>query len=86
MRTTTGWQAGPTALRVRFANGTAVNRPMNIIVNGTTVATLSFAGTGDWANWVTVTTTVNLNAGNNTIRATATTANGGPNLDNIMVG
>jgi hypothetical protein len=79
-------QAGPTALRLRFANGTAVNRPMNIIVNGATAANLSFAGTGAWTNWVTVTITVNLNAGNNTIRATATTANGGPNLDHIMVG
>ena len=79
-------QAGPTALRMRFANGTTVNRPMNLIVNGATAANVSFAGTGDWANWVTVSSTVNLNAGNNTIRATATTANGGPNLASIMVG
>jgi alpha-galactosidase len=80
-------QAGPTTLRLRFANGTTVNRPMDIAVNGTTaVANQAFAGTGDWANWVTVSTTVSLVAGNNTIRATATTVNGGPNLDNILVG
>jgi alpha-galactosidase len=80
-------QAGPTALRLRFANGTTVNRPMDITVNGgTAAANVAFAGTGDWANWVTVTVPVNLNAGNNTIRATATTANGGPNLDNVQVG
>ena len=79
-------QAGPKALRLRFANGTTVNRPMNIIVNGTTAANVSFAGTGAWTNWVTVTITVNVNAGNNTIRATATTPNGGPNLDHIVVG
>jgi alpha-galactosidase len=79
-------QSGPTALRIRFANGTTVNRPMDITVNGAMAASVSFPGTGDWANWVTVTTTVNLGAGDNTIRATATTANGGPNLDNILVG
>jgi hypothetical protein len=80
-------QSGPAALRLRFANGTTVNRPMNITVNGAmAAANVSFAGTGDWANWVTLTITVNLNAGNDTIRATATTANGGPNLDHIMVG
>jgi hypothetical protein len=73
-------------LRLRFANGTTVNRPMDISVNGTTVATLTFNGTGAWTNWVTVNSTVNLGAGNNSIRATATTANGGPNLDHIAVG
>jgi hypothetical protein len=79
-------QAGPTALRLRFANGTTVNRPMNIVVNGAMATNVAFAGTGAWTNWVTVTVTVNLGAGNNTIRATATTANGGPNLDHITVG
>jgi alpha-galactosidase len=79
-------QAGPTPLRLRFANGTTVNRPMDIAINGTTVATLAFSATGAWTNWVTVNTTVNLSAGNNSIRATATTANGGPNLDHIAVG
>ncbi len=79
-------QAGPATLRLRFANGTTVNRPMDISVNGTTVATLAFNGTGAWTNWVTVNSTVNLVAGNNSIRGTATTANGGPNLDHIAVG
>ena len=43
-------------------------------------------GNSDWTNWQTVIVNANLNAGNNTIRATGTTANGGPNLDNIVVG
>jgi len=68
-------------LTFRFANGTTTDRPMNIIVNGASVATLSFPGTGAWTTWQTRTVTVNLAAGDNTIRATATTANGGPNLD-----
>jgi hypothetical protein len=73
-------------LRLRYSNGTAANRPMDITVNGTPAATgLAFAGTGAWATWQTKTLTVNLRAGANTIRATATTANGGPNVDYLDV-
>jgi hypothetical protein len=68
--------AGPATVVLRFANGTAVNRPLN--VNGTV---LDFPGTGAWTTWTTRNLTLNLNAGANTIRATATTVNGGPNLD-----
>jgi hexosaminidase len=79
-------QAGPVTLRLRYSNGTAANRPMDITVNGTPAATgLAFAGTGAWATWQTKTLTVNLRAGANTIRATATTANGGPNVDYLDV-
>jgi len=76
--------AGPAMLTLRFANGTTSNRPMDIAVNGTLVSDeLAFPGTGAWTTWVTKSITVNLTAGANTIRATATTANGGPNLDYI---
>ena len=79
--------AGSKSLTFRFSNGTTVNRPMDISVNGTTVASgLTFNPTADWDTWATQTMTAALNAGNNTIRATATTANGGPNLDNLTVG
>jgi Carbohydrate binding module (family 35) len=86
--TVTAAQAGPTTLRFRYANGTSTNRPMNIAVNGTTVApNLAFPGTGAWTSWATATVNnVTLNAGTNTIRATATTANGGPNVDSLTVG
>lgn len=73
--------AGNTTLRFRYANGTTINRPMSI--SGTTV---NFPGTGAWATWAEVNVTMNLNAGNNTVRATATTANGGPNLDRLALG
>jgi hypothetical protein len=48
---------------------------------------LAFPPTGAWDAWqtVTVTTTAPLPAGANTIRATATTAGGGPNLDYVEV-
>ncbi|MGW4911657.1 PQQ-dependent sugar dehydrogenase [Streptomyces sp. NPDC004270] len=74
--------AGTSALTLRFANGTAVDRPMDISVNGTVVASgVSFPATADWNTWTTKTLDVPLTAGSNKIRATATTANGGPNLD-----
>jgi endo-1,4-beta-D-glucanase Y len=78
--------AGQQTLTLRFANGTTVNRPMTITVNGTTVATgMAFNGTGNWDTWKDATLTATLNAGSNLIRATATTANGGPNVDRLSV-
>ncbi len=74
--------AGTATLAFRFANGTTTSRPMDITVNGTLVADeLSFPGTGNWDTWQTKSITAAVNAGSNTIRATATTANGGPNVD-----
>jgi alpha-galactosidase len=85
--TVTAASTGTTPLRLRFANGTTVNRPMDIRVNGTVVATAqAFPGSGDWTNWQTVTINAPLNSGTNIVRATATTVNGGPNLDNLVVG
>ncbi|MET7396863.1 glycosyl hydrolase family 8, partial [Dactylosporangium sp. NPDC005572] len=78
--------AGSATLTIRFANGTTTNRPMDIAVNGTTVAAASaFNGTGTWDTWQSKTITAALNAGTNTIRATATTVNGGPNVDWLEV-
>jgi hypothetical protein len=55
---------------------------MDVSVNGTVVkAGQSFPGTANWDTWADASLTVPLNAGNNTIRVTATSANGAPNLD-----
>jgi aryl-phospho-beta-D-glucosidase BglC (GH1 family) len=81
----TATQAGNHTVTFRFANGTTANRPMNIVVNGAAGTSVGFPGTGAWTTWATTSTTVSLNAGANTLRATATTANGGPNLDKIDV-
>ncbi|MFI6290647.1 carbohydrate-binding protein [Nonomuraea sp. NPDC050790] len=79
--------AGPATLTLRYANGTTAGRPMDIAVNGTLAAGgLAFDPTGAWTTWTTRTLTVQLAAGANTIRATATTAGGGPNLDRISLG
>jgi exo-1,4-beta-D-glucosaminidase len=59
---------------------------MDIAVNGTVVsAGLAFASTGTWDTWSTVTLSIPVSAGTNAVRATATTANGGPNVDAITV-
>ncbi|WP_431900278.1 cellulase family glycosylhydrolase [Nonomuraea sp. bgisy101] len=76
--------AGNAALTFRYANGTTVNRPMAIAVNGAGVNG-DFPGTGAWTTWAETTVNAALNAGANTVRATATTANGGPNLDRLTV-
>jgi len=68
----------------RFANGTAANRPVNISVNGAKeVANLDFDGTGAWTSWSVNSIVLPLKAGKNTIKATATTSGGGPNMDYI---
>jgi len=78
--------AGPVSVAFRYANGTTTNRPMDIRVNGALVVTgKAFNGTGNWDTWATTSVTVTLNGGTNTIRATATTSNGGPNVDYINV-
>lgn len=84
--TVTAAAAGTTTLTFRYANGTTASRPLAVAVNGTTVATPGFATTGAWTNWQTQAVPVTLTAGTNTVRATATTATGGPNLDKLTVG
>ncbi|MFE9020390.1 carbohydrate-binding protein [Streptomyces sp. NPDC007808] len=77
--------AGTATIGVRFANGTTTARPASLIVNGSTVQTPSFEGTGAWSTWVTKTLTVSLRAGSNTVRLTPTTAAGLPNIDHADV-
>ncbi|MEV0570827.1 alpha-L-rhamnosidase C-terminal domain-containing protein [Dactylosporangium sp. NPDC050588] len=78
--------AGTATIGVRFANGGATVRPGNLVVNGATVTAVSFEGTGAWTTWVTKTVTIPVNAGNNTIRFSPTTAEGLPNVDFLEVG
>src|SRR6266508_112120 len=78
--------AGNATLAIRYANGSTADRPMDIAVNGTTVAAgASFAPTGNWDTWATKTITAAVTIGSNKIRATATTAGGGPNVDFLDV-
>ena len=76
--------AGSMYIGFRYANGGGANRPMDIAVNGVVVAhNLAFGDTGSWDTWQTTALTVPVPAGPITVRATATTAAGGPNLDSL---
>ncbi|MEU7745419.1 carbohydrate-binding protein [Nonomuraea sp. NPDC049158] len=77
--------AGTATLGVRFANGTTTSRPTSLIVNGTTVQSVSFEGTGTWDAWTTKTLTVNLVSGSNTIRLNPTGSTGLANIDYLEV-
>ena len=77
--------AGTCALTFRYANGSGVDRQCEIWVNGTSQGNLSFEPTGSAITWKTASITAKLNAGNNTIRVIANTANGGPSLDKMDV-
>jgi hypothetical protein len=77
--------AGTATLAVRFANGTTTARPADLVVNGTTVQSMSFEGTGAWSTWATRTMTVTLVAGTNTIRLNPTSSGGLANIDYLDV-
>ncbi|MFF0162047.1 PQQ-dependent sugar dehydrogenase [Streptomyces sp. NPDC005263] len=84
--TVSATDAGTSSLALRYANGTSTNRPMDISVGGTVVASgVSFPATADWDTWATKSVNVPLKAGSNKIRATATTDAGGPNLDRVSI-
>jgi Carbohydrate binding module (family 35)/DUF5010 C-terminal domain len=75
---------GAATLGIRYANGSPGNRPMRITVNG--AATMAnFPATGAWTTWATTNVSATLQAGTNTVRATATSAGGGPNVDRLDV-
>ncbi|MGL1888880.1 MAG: T9SS type A sorting domain-containing protein, partial [Reichenbachiella sp.] len=75
--------AGSATLVIQYANGSS-DRPANIIINGSQQGSaLSFASTGSWSTWSSVTTTVTLNEGVNSIRLEATVSGGLGNIDYI---
>jgi hypothetical protein len=80
-------QAGTQTLIFRYANGSAVNRPCRVTINGTSVGTVSFPPTGSFTTYRTVTLPVTLptTSAFKAVRITSTTAVGGPNLDKMNV-
>ncbi len=83
--TVTAAAAGPATLTFRYANGTTADRPMSLTVNGVAAGTLDFPPTASWDTWANATATATLAAGTNTVRLTATTSGGAPNLDYLEV-
>lgn len=79
-------KGGNHTLLIKYANASGNNRPCELKVNGVTVKNILFpARFADWNYYWIARVTINLNAGNNTIRITANTSTGGPNIDNIAV-
>jgi len=81
-------RSGNYMTHIRFANGTADDRPMKIEVNGKTDSYWhqSFAGTGAWTTWAEVGIVLPLVKGVNTIKMTSLAdGRGGPNLDYINI-
>ena len=79
-------RAGSMLVRLRYANGSAAGRPMNIVVNGVVaIRGMAFDSTTAWTNWRVRTFRLNLNAGPNVVRAVAASANGGPNVDYLEI-
>lgn len=78
--------SGAYKLTLRYSNGTTVSRPMSITFNGNLAqSSLDFGPTTDWTTWTESSIVINLNQGQNIIRATGITANGGPNVDYLKV-
>lgn len=83
--TVTAFETTSVDVVFRYANGSSEARPMAITVNGIQVANATFPVTNGWEDWRNLTVRVNLLAGTSRIKATATSANGGPNVDKITV-
>lgn len=70
---------------IRYANGSAANRNLRILVNGTEViANVDFVTTNDWTNWDYQAIAIPLQSGVNEVRFEALTAQGPSNLDNLV--
>jgi len=51
------------------------NASFDVMINGNVVTSMNVEATGGWQNWITITTTVNLSAGAQTIRISSTNQN-----------
>jgi glucose/arabinose dehydrogenase len=77
--------AGPTPAEFRYANGGGTGDKLRISINGTNVSPdLGFPNSGGWEVWKTISTSLNLAAGTNKVRATSIGA-GVPNIDHLKV-
>lgn len=77
--------AGNHTVKVRFSSAGG-NASRAIYLNGSKIQDLTLSQTADWDTWGTANVTLNLNAGNNTIKVQYdNTSSLGINLDNIAV-
>jgi hypothetical protein len=84
--TVTAPSAGQYSVQLKYSAGNGASSNTGLFVNGTQITTLSCPATASWDTWSTVTQTVTLNAGSNTIAYRAVTSSAACiNLDNITI-
>jgi PKD repeat protein len=79
--------AAPAAAAVTLSFDYALlggNRPLDVVVNNTSLGASNFPATGAWSTWSSVNVPATLQAGNNTIRLAAR-GSSGPNVDRLRV-
>ena len=78
-------ESGTWQLRFRYSNGTSDNRPCSIGIDGKIIREqFDFLPTANWDTWnYSDTLSLNLTAGNHTIRITGLTSASAPNLDHL---
>ena len=75
--------AGSAQLTIAYANGGTTSRTAQLSINDGSASTFTFVPTGDWSTVGTLDVTVNLQAGNNTLKFFNTT-NMAPDFDRII--
>ncbi|MCM3626505.1 discoidin domain-containing protein [Paenibacillus glycanilyticus] len=78
--------AGSYTAALRYSNGTGSAKTLSLYINGTKLKQISLSATADWNSWTTLSETVTLNSGSNTITYKFdATDSGNVNLDNMVV-
>lgn len=77
--------AGSAQVLVRYSNGNAPSRPMDLFVNGVKAGSKTFASTKAWTTWGDELFSVTLRAGANKIKLIAATSAAGSNIDYIDI-
>ncbi|MBW8687898.1 carbohydrate-binding protein [Chitinophaga rhizophila] len=78
--------AGSYTLTWRYANAGGLNRPAKLLINNIAVVNnIDFPSTADWHTWRTVSVTISLAAGQQTIRLESTASNGLGNIDYLSL-
>lgn len=77
---------GQYTLLIKYANASGANRQCKLTVNGVEIKDIPFPSLfEDWNYYWIARVPIQLKAGSNTIRLSANTVNGGPNIDNIAL-
>ena len=79
-------QGADSTFRVRYANGSNTNRPVNVLIDGEYITTLQIPPTGSWSSWRTAgfSAPSPLAEGKHEIRI-ETIQNAGPNIDRLEI-